>query len=428
MNPSTVEALLHVPDAESALITALLDTRPEIQHLVPEVLLQVDPGDFWDGHHQELWKTARVIAARGEVVTRFALVREKITAPMLERLDRCDGEYVSYTGIGKAAQKVHEVAYSRRIVHACDRMLIAAAEQNASEALEVVHQEVDALKHAPCEESTSITAALDEYEDWERAPQTVFTPTPWSEVNDLFNGGYEPGRLYAFGARPGGGKSIALTNSLLTAAEAGIPVILFSLEMTRREVIARIIAHGGDVNISHLLKKSLSTEEARRRRNVIARLRELPIKINDHTRMTTTAIQAACRAFKREHGWIGLVAVDYLQLLEPLSTKPQRHEQIGQMTRDLKLMAKELDCPVVVACQLNRGNVDRAPRKSDLRESGSIEQDSDVVVLLHRPIGADGEAEDEIEMIVDKNRGGPEGKVTCVWRGDIATIHDFRRN
>lgn len=427
MNPDLLEEQLHRPEAETALIAALLDHRPEIQSSVPDLLPEVEPGEFYDTHNGLVWAAARNVAARGDTVTRYSLNREKVTDPMRERLNRCDGEYVTHNGMFRAAEHVKAVAFSRRMAQAVKRMLIAIAELSPSEALEVMFHEVQALKNAPQEDSTSIADAVDEYVEWtESDTQLVFTPTPWWDINGLFNGGLEAGRLYVVGARPGVGKSVWLTNVALNAAEHNHPAALFSLEMTRREVVSRIAADGAEIDLSKLLANDLEPSERRRLSMFLSRLREMPMVINDDTRTTTQSIHSACRAFKRQHGRIGVVCVDYLQLLTGDSKKP-REQEVAQMSRALKLMAKDLECPVVLACQLNRQAVDREPRCSDLRESGGIEQDADAVILLHQPTDADGAPTGDIDMIVDKNRAGKKGKVTAVFHGQNATIKEYRR-
>lgn len=428
MNADVVENQLHAPEAENDLIAAILDARPEIQSTIPDLLPQVEPEDFYDTHCGGLWAAARAVAARGEVVTLLALIREKITAPMRERISRAEGEHVTHVGMFRAAERVKGVAYSRRMAQATKRMLIAIAEQSPSEALEVVHKEVELLADAPREDSTTIEAAVDEYQEWAMSDnQTVFTPTPWADINELFNGGLEAGRLYVVGGRPGQGKSVVLTNVVLKAAEVGRSAILFSLEMTRREVVSRLVAAGANVNLSRLLGNSPTDAEHERERLFLSRLREMPMAINDATRMTTVSIHAACRAFKRQHGAIGVVAVDYLQLLQATDLRAPRHEQVGQMTRDLKLMSKELGCAVLVACQLNRQAVDRGPRASDLRESGGIENDADGIILLNHPLDDQGNPNGDIELLVVKNRSGPSRTVTGIFVGSSARIDGYRR-
>ena len=260
--------------------------------------------------------------------------------------------------------------------------------------------------------------------------ETRVIPTPWQDLNKLI-GGWRPGALYVIGARPGAGKTIMGTQAALDLARTG-PVALNNLEMPAREIHQRMLAHVSEVNIEKFagLSGGYDPLHGEWERVEMARdtLTALPLSVDDRAYVTVTDIRAHARSVSRYQPLAGVI-VDYLQLMgTPRGDRRPRHEIIAGISRDLKLLAKEMQCPVIALSQLNRASEARAggkPTLADLRESGAIEQDADVVLLLHVPEDDDGRPiNDELNVLVAKNRHGSTGAVHLSRRAWISTLVD----
>lgn len=230
--------------------------------------------------------------------------------------------------------------------------------------------------------------------------------TPWPDL-DWFLHGLHPGRLYTIGGRPGGGKSVMLTNlAAHFANHHGQRVFFATLEMPAQELVGRIVAAAAQISQTSLSGNRMTELDWERLGQHSAAIAAMPLHICDEPTQTLQSLRSGARDVQRRGG-LGLVVVDYLQLLTPPDRKLSRQQQIGELTRGLKRMAKELDVPVVTASQLRRGQSPKdKPTMSDLRESGDIEADSDVIVLLH---AEDDQKPWNLTVHVEKNRSGPRG-------------------
>ncbi|WP_224392881.1 replicative DNA helicase [Pseudonocardia sp. ICBG1293] len=245
--------------------------------------------------------------------------------------------------------------------------------------------------------------------------------TPYADLTRV-TGGWRPGQLIVVAGRPGLGKSTVAVDAARHAAFGeGQPVVLFSLEMSRTELWSRIVCAEARVNYRTLsTPHGLTSADWQRldtaRWERIAATCAGPLVIDDSASITMTQIRARSRRLKQKHG-LGLVVVDYLQLMSSGRRSESRQLEISEFSRQLKVLAKELEVPVIALSQLNRGpeqRLDKRPLLSDLRESGAIEQDADMVILLHRPDAYDPEdaRAGEADLILAKNRGGPTSTVT----------------
>lgn len=266
---------------------------------------------------------------------------------------------------------------------------------------------------------------IEEWWPWLDAPPEMVRsiPTPWPELDDALAGGLHPGRSYLFAGRPGGGKSLALTNIAAYAAEKGHPGVLFSAEMGGLEITSRILAAGARAEYGQIARRSLDDYNRGKVAAYAKTASDIPLRISDKAPVTITQIRAEARRLKNSREGLHFVAVDYVQLLNPTDSKLTRERQIADISWGLKTMAKELDVAVVSACQLNRSAArdKRPPTIAELRESGSLEQDSDTVVLLHHPLLND-QPTGEVEFIIGKNRAGKLTQITLEFRGYQARI------
>ncbi|QTF81889.1 DnaB-like dsDNA helicase [Gordonia phage Guey18] len=259
--------------------------------------------------------------------------------------------------------------------------------------------------------------AYDEWLEWmAEDPEGQVIPTPWLELDDLLSGGIYKKALYLLAARPGVGKTVGLNNFAMTAAERGYKGVVWSVEMPRHEVVSRMLAAGASVNYGEIRRRSVQEQDIIT--DYAKRQKDIGLWICDDPRITINELASAATRMKQEHN-IDFIAVDYLQLINPnrKGTK-SRSQEVGEISWELKTLAKELDIAVVCAVQLNRGNAQegRPPRVDDLRESGQLEQDCDVCILLHHT--EDG----TIEFNVGKNRNGPTGSIELAWQPQYARI------
>lgn len=245
------------------------------------------------------------------------------------------------------------------------------------------------------------------------------------DLDELLGGGFRPGQLVVVGARPGVGKSVVGTNFSVAAAQHGYGSALCSVEMTSDEIMERIFADQANIPLDRIREPYRMDEDDRRKLGFAAdRVAAMPLKIVDAAEQTLGSIRAVARERSRTERGLRLLVVDYIQLMTSTSRAVNRSEVVGEFSRGLKLIAKEFALTVVALCQLNRGSEQRAdkrPALTDLRESGSLEQDADIVILLHRD-PEDEETMDDIEFRVPKHRGGPTGVRDLLWSGPYQRV------
>lgn len=281
-------------------------------------------------------------------------------------------------------------------------------------------------QHEP--ETGQFTHIDDVIEDWlewvdtDPADVEIF-PTPWAHLNEIIAGGLQPKEFYIVAGRPGGGKSIVCTNIAQYAAEHDIPTGVLSLEMPNVQVGSRILAAGGEARASQIQARELDDHNRKRIIEYIAKINGKPLWISDQATITPKAIRRQVTAMKERYG-IKLLVVDYLQLVSSDDKKAAREEQLSAISRELKLLAMDLDIAVVAAAQLNRANIkdNRPPTIADLRGSGSLEQDATAVLLIHHPAEADGSPTGMVSLTAGKNRHGAQTTIELPWRAHVSRV------
>ena len=254
-----------------------------------------------------------------------------------------------------------------------------------------------------------------------------YLATEWALLND-FIGGFRPGALYIIGARPAVGKSVVAVNMAYGMAKHGA-VSFHSLEMSKREIMNRLFASVCNVSMDHLEKRKLTDVDWNRiagGQKAVAR----PIAIADKSGQTLAEVRAFARQVGRKQKLVGIV-VDYLQLMQDTERGRSRYESVTAISNGLKILARDLDVPVIALAQLNRqleGRKDTSPGLSDLRDSGAIEQDADVVILLNREKALDDVGEDKTKMVlhIAKNRHGRTGYMALKFDGLFARVTESR--
>jgi replicative DNA helicase len=254
-------------------------------------------------------------------------------------------------------------------------------------------------------------------------------PTGFTQL-DRKTTGFQAGDLIVIAGRPSMGKTTLAVNIAENAAIAkGVPSAIFSMEMSAEQLTLRLISSLGRVNQTHLRTGNFSEEDWSRIQGAMAQLSTAPLYVDETPALTPTEVRARARRLKREHG-LGLIVVDYLQLMQVSGTKENRATEISEISRSLKALAKELKIPVVALSQLNRAveqRTDKKPVMSDLRESGAIEQDSDVILLIYREEVYDPNTTRRgiADIIIAKQRNGPIGEVQLTFLGEYTRFENL---
>ena len=254
-------------------------------------------------------------------------------------------------------------------------------------------------------------------------------PTGFVDLDALTNG-LHPGQLIVIAGRPGLGKStLGLDIARSASIKHGLASVIFSLEMGKTEITMRLLSAEARVPLHHMRSGSMTDDDWARLARRMGEVAEAPLYIDDSPNLTMMEIRAKARRLKQRKE-LRLIVIDYLQLMTGNKKAESRQQEVSELSRNLKLLAKELEVPVIAMSQLNRGaeqRTDKKPMLSDLRESGSIEQDADVVVLLHREDAYEKESPraGEADFIVAKHRNGPTQTITVAFQGHYSRFVDM---
>ena len=254
-------------------------------------------------------------------------------------------------------------------------------------------------------------------------------PTGFADLDDLTNG-LHPGQMIIVAARPGAGKStLALDFCRAASIHNNMASAIFSLEMTRSEITMRLLSAEARVPLNHIRNGNMADEDWTKLARKMGEVSRAPMFIDDSPNMTMMEIRAKARRLKQRHD-LRLIVIDYMQLMTSGKKVESRQLEVSEFSRQIKLLAKELEIPIVALSQLNRGpeqRSDKRPMLCDLRESGSLEQDADMVVLLHREDMYEQESTrpGEADLIVAKHRNGPTRDITVAFQGHYSRFVDM---
>jgi len=421
--------LPHSIEAEQSVLGALLLAG---SRTVDDVSLLLRPADFYRPAHQVIYSTILELNRAGEAIDAVTVFDALTKAGAIERVG--GGPYLhtltetvpTAANATYYARIVKEQARLRALVEVGTRIAqygYTGSPEGIDGLIAQAHQ--DLIDQDPDEPSApTLDEAVVSLVEWmETGDGDNRIALPYRDLDELL-GGLKPGQMIVIGARPGMGKSVVgLDIARHAALKLGLPVYLASLEMSQRELLQRLIAAEGAINLTRLQDRTLTDAEWAKFSQVTARLAETRhLIIDDTPNVTIDRLRAELRKMTRsEVGAPRLVVVDYLQLMRSPDggrrTPENRQVEVSELSRNLKLLAREFNIPVVVLSQLNRAveqRADRRPVISDLRESGSLEQDADAVLLLHRD---DEMRPGELEIIVGKNRNGRTGSAAVAFQG-----------
>lgn len=421
------ETTLQAPDSEAALI-GIAGHHPDA---IASVLRQLDGAAFYDPARGIVWDACRHLADEREIITPVTvgrhLVATKAWTSATQRVVQTEmaNAHPAHTA-DRHAHLVADLDARRALARAVKRAELVTYTHpgDTSEAVAAVRAAFDDLDGPDIDSGNHGTRSwaqmLDEFEEAHApgAPQGI--PTPWWELDQLI-GGLFPGRMYVIGGAPGDGKSTGALNIALDAAANNHPTLVFSKEMPVVDVFGRLVARGAEVDLRTINRRGLDDLQRHRIREYARKAGPRPLWVNADPG-NLAAIKSIARGHHHRHG-LEVLVVDYLQLVSAGDARTAE-EEVARVSTGLKNLAMELGCAVVVPAQLNRAptaRADQRPTKSDLRSSGKIEQDADVVVLLwHQKV--DGQPTGQVTFIVDKNRHGPKGDIDLRWHGGYGAI------
>lgn len=449
-SPASPGPLERIPpqdiEAEMALLGAMMLDREVIGDVTP-IIHPDDVDRFYRPDHRKIFETLCQLYERGEpvdlVVVRDELRRRGILdqvggvdyiAQLAESIpNHLHAEYYARIVRDKAmlrdligvAARINDSAYeprddARAILDEAEEMLFRVTDQRISEQATQIREQLEAV-------FSQIEAREGHY--------ISGVATGFVELDDLLSG-LQPGEMIVIAARPSMGKTaFGLTIAEHIAANDGIPVAFFSMEMSKQSVAQRLLCARARVNSHRVRRNMVSEEDIQELQQACAELSDMPLYVDDTPGMSALELRAKTRRLHQRHG-IKAVFIDYLQLMHGPAKIESRQQEVAQISRGLKALARDLNIPVVVMAQLNRnpeGRTDKKPILSDLRESGAIEQDADVVILLHREdyyFKIKGEEPPEevrgqADIIVAKQRNGPTRTVKLQFTEELTRFENL---
>jgi len=396
----------------------------------------VSASDFYKPAHGHVYDAVHTLYAAGQPADSVTVADELRRAGLLDAigghavLAQIMSSTPATTNAARYARIVEEYALLRRLIGVAGEIaeLGYSVPEDVSKALDRAESLVYEVNERRVTDSTQklsslLSENLDRLEHlYERGDAITGTPTGYLDLDQLLSG-LQPSSLVVVGARPAMGKtSFALGMIAHAALEATnpSPVLFFSLEMSNLELSQRLLCAEARVDSTRVRNGQLQSDDWQKISRAMGRLAEAPIWIDDNPNLTIMEIRAKARRLKSQIGNLGMIVIDYLQLMSGRSNAENRQVEVSELSRGLKILARELETPVVALSQLSRGlemRADKRPMLADLRESGSIEQDSDVVMFIFREEIYDPKPENagQAEIIVAKHRSGPTGVVQLAF-------------
>jgi len=435
----------HNLDAEASLLGAMMLSRDAIAAALECCAAE----DFYKPAHGHVFEAITDLYNRGEPVDPVTVADELSRSGLLElvgglpALVSLQAETPATGNASRYARIVEEHSLLRRLIHVAGEIaemgyslpddVVETLDRAESLVFDVTERRVtDSLK--PLTELLS--ASMDRLERlYDRGQSITGVPTGYIDLDEkLF--GLQPSSLVIVGARPAMGKTaFALGMAAHAAMVAGVPTLVFSLEMSSEELTSRLLVQESRVDAGRLRNGRLAESDWPKISTAVARLGQAPLFIDDNPNTTVMEIRAKARRLKARQGALGLIVVDYLQLMQAHGgghSAENRQLEVSAISRGLKILARELEVPVVALSQLSRqleARSDKRPVLADLRESGSLEQDADVVLFLYRDEMYHPESADRgvAEVIVAKHRNGPTGKISLAFLEHYTRFENMAR-
>lgn len=409
-------------EAEQGVLGAMLLSP----HTVAEVIDVLDPDDFYYPAHTLIYH------AMLDLYSQSSEIDPVIVAGRLDRqnnLERAGGAPYIHTLMSVVptaanaryyAEIVAEKAVLRKLVDAGTRVVQlgyeGAEDTEIENVIDRAQQEVFKVAQKKTTEDYRVLGdiippTIDELIALGKDGQETGVPTGFHDLDKLTHG-LRAGQMIIIAARPGVGKSTLAMDFMRSASlKHNKASVIFSLEMSASEIVMRLLSAEAEVKLSDMRGGNLSTDDWHKITDTLDRIEQAPLYIDDSPNLTMMEIRSKARKLKQQQG-LDLIVLDYMQLMSSGKKVESRQQEVSEFSRSLKLLAKELEVPLIAISQLNRGpesRTDKRPQLADLRESGSLEQDADMVMLLYRPDSQDRDNEraGEADIILAKHRGGP---------------------
>ncbi len=443
--PTGTRVAPHNMEAESALLGAMMISFDAIAAAME---LGIKAEHFYKPLHQHVMTSVEILSAKGEPVEPISVAEDLRRRGLLEAVGgmpallNIHAASVSSANAGHYAQIVSDLAVLRRLIGVASEIVDLGYDKNGEVESTIDRAEQMIFEVAEHRVSQSMRGIKDSLEETmehleyliEHASDVTGSPTGFRELDRLLLG-LQPSTLNIVAARPGCGKT-AFGLGLLShlAMATGKPSIFFSMEMGQLELTKRILASEARVDARRLATGKLGDADWAQVNNAVRKLAEAPILIDDNANCTVMEMRAKARRIKATHGGIGVIVVDYLQLMTGGNRRSDnRQNEVAEISRGLKILARDLECPVVALSQLNRQleqRTDKRPMLADLRESGSLEQDADVVMFIYRDELYNEESDQRgiAEIIVSKHRNGPTGVVKLAFLEQYTKFADMARD
>ena len=427
--------------AEQSTLGGQLLSRDAIADVLGSPL---KPEDYYRPVHETIQRAIIKLYGDGEPVDPITVASELTKTGDITRVGGASYLHTLVQTVPTAANAeyyaeiVHDKAVRRRLVEAGSKIQAMAwsGEGEVSEVSDAAQAEI----HAATEIATaadpkrpgegSMASTIDELQAIQNRSGLLTGVSTGFKDLDLLTQGLQPGQLVVVAARPAMGKStLALDFARACSIRDGLPSVFFSLEMGVSEINMRMLSAEARVALHKMRSGNLTEDDWKHISRRTPDIEAAPLFLDDSADLNMLQIRSKCRRLQQKHG-LSLIVVDYLQLMESGKRAENRVVEVGQISRGLKKLAKELGVPVVALSQLNRGSeqrTDKQPQVSDLRESGSIEQDADVVILLHREDAYEKESPraGEADLIVAKHRNGPTARITVAFQGHYSRFVDM---
>jgi len=436
----------HNLEAEESLLGAMLLSRDAIS-VATET--RVETSDFYKPAHAHIYDAILALYALGEPVDPVTVAEELRRVDLIDALGgratllRLQAQTPASANAVHYAKIVNELALLRRLI-AVAGDIAEMGYTDTGEVIETLDRAeslvFEVAQHRVTDSMTNVHDALqmtlDQLESlFGTDGEITGARTGYTELDNMLLG-LQPSNLIVVAARPGAGKTaFALGAAASVAMTARRPVMFFSMEMGVLELTKRLLAAEARVELRRLQTGNLPTDDWTRLSHGVGRLGEAPLFIDDNPHCTVMEMRAKARRVKARNGDLGLIVVDYLQLMTPSTSRRSENRQVevAEISRGLKILARELDCPVMALSQLNRQleyRQDKRPMLADLRESGSLEQDADVVMFLYRDDMYNPNSEDRgmAEVIVSKHRNGPTGVTKLSFASNFTRFADMAKD
>lgn len=428
-------------DPEEALLGAILIDGEQILKVVD--ILKVD--DFLDPTHQRIYQAMFDLFEKRIAIDIITLANKLREMCVLEGIGgrvyllRLIQNVPSVTNITSYAKLIKSQKAKEELLKLAKRIqdLIQEENKEAETLMDEVEAQVFKIAHRvyPYDFqalSNMLTEAYERIQDLQKGVIIRGVPTGIPDL-DQYLGGLQKSDLIVLASRPSQGKTaFALSIARYLAVNQGIPVGIFSLEMAREQIVDRLISMESGVSLWRIRTGKVISEgevdELALIYEACERLKKAPIFIDDTPSLNNLQIRAMARKLKHEIGELGLLIVDYLQLVRGYRSFESRVQEVTEISKSLKELARELNIPVLAVSQLSRApeqRISQIPRLADLRESGSIEQDSDIVLFLHRPKEGDTNlpVTNQVGVIIAKNRNGPVGSIKVFFDSDSVSFY-----